>query len=382
MTKKSELSYEELKRRLEAAETTIQALQASETRLRLIFENAFDGISIHEEIPEKRSRRLIDCNTRYAEMAGRPKKELLRLENTGKLQRKLDRSRSTEENRRLREEKTPYRGIFSWIRPDREENVIEYTAVPIEAKDRPLTIGIDRDITEKVNAKKEREDAVRALEESQRQLSSLLSNLPGMAYRCLNEPGWPMSFVSEGCRELTGYAPTEMTNSEYPQYGDLIHPADKQRVWDTIQEAVDADAHFTLEYRIRIKGSEERWVWERGHVVPKQGSESTHLEGFISDITERKLAEEDLRLFKAIVENSSEAIAISDPEGILVYINEAHEKLFGRSLEEATQANYRDFYPPDSVEILNQEVAPALARGDSWEGELDVYDAAGRRFPL
>jgi PAS domain S-box-containing protein len=191
-----------------------------------------------------------------------------------------------------------------------------------------------------------------------------------------------MSFVSEGCRDLTGYTPTEIKNPEYPRYGDLIHPADQQRVWDTIQEAVEAGAPYVLEYRIRTKEDEERWVWERGRVIPQQDSASIYLEGFISDITERKLAEEDLRLFKAIVENSNEAIAISDPEGMLVYINEAHTTLFGRTLEEARQANYRDFYPPASIEILNHEVVPALERGESWEGELDAYDATGRRFPL
>jgi PAS domain S-box-containing protein len=92
--------------------------------------------------------------------------------------------------------------------------------------------------------------------------------------------------------------------------------------------------------------------------------------------------QKELRLFKAIVESSSEAIAVSDPAGELVYINRAHENLFGRSLHEARRMNYRDYYPPESVKILEEEVAPALARGESWEGELDVYDAAGRRFAL
>jgi len=92
--------------------------------------------------------------------------------------------------------------------------------------------------------------------------------------------------------------------------------------------------------------------------------------------------QQDLHLFKAIVESSNEAIAVSDPKGNLVYINRAHEKLFGRSLDEARQMNCRDYYPPDSVKILEEQVAPALVRGESWEGELDVCDAAGRRFAL
>jgi len=99
-------------------------------------------------------------------------------------------------------------------------------------------------------------------------------------------------------------------------------------------------------------------------------------------VLEQWQTEEDLRLFKAIVESSSEAIAISDPTGQLVYVNPAHEKLFGHSLERARQLNYRNYYPPESVEIIDEVVAPALVRGDSWEGELDVYDANGHLFPL
>jgi PAS domain S-box-containing protein len=103
---------------------------------------------------------------------------------------------------------------------------------------------------------------------------------------------------------------------------------------------------------------------------------------FIRDITERKQAEEELRMFKTVIEASEEAISISDPDGKLIYINPAHEKLFGRSLEEARNMNYRDYYPPESVEIINTVVAPALARGESWIGELDVADVWGRHFPL
>lgn len=91
---------------------------------------------------------------------------------------------------------------------------------------------------------------------------------------------------------------------------------------------------------------------------------------------------EELRLFKSIVDSSNEAVAVSDPKGRLVYINPAHERLFGRSLSEARQLNYRDYYPPESVKILEEEVAPALARGESWEGVLDACDARGRRFAL
>ncbi len=141
---------------------TEEALRRSEEMLRLIFEHAFDGISIYEELPNSQ-RRLVNCNEKYAEMAGISKQELLEMSNTGAFQKRLELPRSTGENLCLRQNLTAYRGVFSWLRPDGRENVIEYTATPIEVEGKPLTVGIDRDITARVQAEEalRREIAIR-----------------------------------------------------------------------------------------------------------------------------------------------------------------------------------------------------------------------------
>jgi PAS domain S-box-containing protein len=359
---------------LEDARTrAVQELKASEEMLRLVFENAFDGISIHEEVPNTGARRLINCNERYAEMAGRSKEDLLNAQNTTPLQKKREVPRSAVENRRLREGKIPYRGTFSWIRPDDKENIIEYTAVPIDVNGRPLTIGIDRDITEKVKAMTEREEALDALAESQRQLSILMSNLPGMAYRCLNEPGWPMTFVSEGCRELTGYTPAEMTHSEESLYGNLIHPADQQRVWDAIQEAIQAEESYTLEYRIHNKQGEKRWVWEQGRVVPEKGEVALYLEGFISDITESKQMElqreaaldalrESEEKYRTLFEEALNPILLVDKESRYVDANRAALEFLECERDELLTKRVWDFAHPDTIDRQKQEHSPFIGR--------------------
>lgn len=63
-----------------------------------------------------------------------------------------------------------------------------------------------------------------ALCERARMLSTLFDNLPGMVYRCANDPEWTMEFVSENCRQLTGYAPDDLVASRALGYGHLIHP--------------------------------------------------------------------------------------------------------------------------------------------------------------
>lgn len=146
-----------------------QELRESEHKLRLIYDNAFEGISIYQELPNGK-RKLIDCNERYAEMAGRSRAEMMNIDNPTQFQTKASPVLSAEQNLRLRRDHVPYTGLFSWIRPDGAENIIEYAAVPIDVDGRPLTIGFDRDITEYLQAqqalRREHDLVVRLMETS------------------------------------------------------------------------------------------------------------------------------------------------------------------------------------------------------------------------
>ncbi|MBN2012054.1 PAS domain S-box protein [candidate division KSB1 bacterium] len=83
-----------------------------------------------------------------------------------------------------------------------------------------------------------------------------------------------------------------------------------------------------------------------------------------------------LCLFKTIVESSQEAISLVNSDGRLVYINPAYEKLYSRTLQD-TLLNYKDYRSSESVEIFNKQIVPKLSHGESWEGELDSFDANG-----
>jgi PAS domain S-box-containing protein len=130
--------------------------------------------------------------------------------------------------------------------------------------------------------------AEEALQESQRTLSTLMSNLPGMAYRCRNDPHWTMEFVSEGCFELTGYHPIDLIESQKICLGKIIYPGDRERVWNGVQAALRQKRPYELEYRITTANGDQKWVWEQGRGVFSAAGELIALEGFITDVTERK----------------------------------------------------------------------------------------------
>jgi PAS domain S-box-containing protein len=155
--------------------------------------------------------------------------------------------------------------------------------------------------------------AERELEESRRRLRTLLSNIPGMAYRSGNERDWPMSFVSDGCEKLTGYEPSALVDGDVTYGRDVVHPDDRQRVWESVQAALASQEPFRVEYRILTAGDEEKWVWEQGRGV-FEGDDLVALEGFITDVTARKESAARLEYQSSLLEAQME----TGPDGRIV----------------------------------------------------------------
>jgi diguanylate cyclase (GGDEF)-like protein/PAS domain S-box-containing protein len=123
-------------------------------------------------------------------------------------------------------------------------------------------------------------------------LNTMLNNLPGMAYRCRIARDWRMEFVSDGCFELTGYEAADLVGNRKVAYADLIHPADRDGVWQECQAELKHRLTHDLEYRIIARNGEVKWVWEQTRCVYSATGEPLAQEGYISDITLRKLAEQ------------------------------------------------------------------------------------------
>ena len=128
--------------------------------------------------------------------------------------------------------------------------------------------------------------------ESERKFRVLLENLPGMAYRCLNDEFWTIEFASKGALKLTGYGPEEMMGGQGFHFADLIVDEDKEMVHKSVADALERNVPFQMVYRIRKRSNELRWIWEQGCGIRNAQGEVVALEGFLSDITEHKQNEQ------------------------------------------------------------------------------------------
>lgn len=125
-------------------------------------------------------------------------------------------------------------------------------------------------------------------------LTALLNNLPGMAYRCQANSARKMELISQGSLALTGYSPKELLKRSGTSFQNLIHPEDWQTAWEIIFRAMTARDAYDLSYRIRTITGGEKWVRDVGRGVYRANGELVALQGFITDITDRKLSEKQI----------------------------------------------------------------------------------------
>ena len=225
----------------------------------------------------------------------------------------------------------------------------------------------------------ERKRADDQLRESRRQLSTLMSNLPGMAYRCQNEPRWTMEFVNEGARGLTGYEPAELIDNSKIAYGDLILPKDRDRVWATVQNALDRREPFEVEYGIQAADGQVRHVWERGCGVWAEEGTVEALEGFISDVTDHRRAEAALRERERILNDTGKMGRIGGWEhdlttGKAVWTQALYDMVEIPYGQEPPGVNeHLSYYSPRHRKIIEQAYTRAVQDGVPFDLELQAY---------
>jgi two-component system cell cycle sensor histidine kinase/response regulator CckA len=194
-------------------------------------------------------------------------------------------------------------------------------------------------------------EAETTLRENERVLATLMSNLPGMAYRCRNTRDWTMEFVSDGCLNLTGYLPRDLIENRTASYGDLIHPDDRERVWEEVQAGLSDNRPFRMTYRIRTRSGVEKWVWEQGRGVASSGAGPICLEGFITDLTEQKrverLLDEQSLFFQALIDAIPIPVFYKDLEARFLGANTAYERFIGLPRAAVIGKTAHEFMPRD-----------------------------------
>ncbi len=116
---------------------------------------------------------------------------------------------------------------------------------------------------------------------------------PVVAFRWKATEGWPVEYVSPNIFEQFGYRPEDLTSGRI-LYADIVHPDDLPRLISEVNAYCAAKVPCCeLEYRIARADGQHRWVYDFTVVIRDSSGAVTHFHGHLSDITDRKRAEEE-----------------------------------------------------------------------------------------
>ncbi|MFZ4589892.1 MAG: PAS domain S-box protein, partial [Ignavibacteria bacterium] len=313
-----------------------EALKASEEKYRALFEANNDGISIFYPNPDGTASNFVDVNDAAARMLGYTKDEYSQLSiiDLGEEVSEeifLERKMALMSNKVVNTETRIKHKNGNWVD-------VEITITTIIYNNRIAVMNIVRDISE-------RKMSHAALEKSEEKLR--------LAMQATNQGWFELNIqtgeilVSESYLNIIGYQPGEFESTLNTWLAN-IHPEDLDSIQFQFKECVESGEARSMEYRRKTKSGEWKWLRSVGKVVEYDNKGNPlKMSGTHMDISDRKLAEEELRVseenFRNLVETMPEGYYKSTPEGKFLYVNPAFSKMLGyRSKEELMSVNIAD----------------------------------------
>ena len=188
-------------------------------------------------------------------------------------------------------------------------------------------------------------------------------------------------FHSERYQELLGYGSGELPDTA-AGFEAIVHPDDLPHVKAAIQAHLEEREPFQVELRLRTKSGGYRWFVSRGQAEWDADGRPLRMAGFITDITERKRVERELRLYRTLVEQNKDAICVIRADASLQYVNEAACRALQYTREELlggmTVADIDPLYGPSTWQQHWQELQGA----GSLAIETFHHSRSGRVFPV
>ncbi len=197
-------------------------------------------------------------------------------------------------------------------------------------------------------------------------LELLLQNLPGAAYRCLNDGSRKVHFVSAGIEQLTGHPAGAFMARPGLSLASLIVPEDRPAVECRIAMALHKGQSFQMTYRIRCADGALKWIYEQGTATAHGGGHL--LEGFLFDYTRVHDADLLAREQASYLQQARDAIVAMEMNSRITYWNNGAECLYGWSAAEARGRKFSELVC-DKLQAYHVAWESTLANGE-WSGEL------------
>jgi len=215
--------------------------------------------------------------------------------------------------------------------------------------------GTSRDIT----AQKATEDKLRKAELRYRTIADFTYD-----WENWENPDGSYNYVSPSFERITGYFPQQLVNR--PELlNEMILPDDLTSWLEHHQVTHDQDKTGEIQFRIRAKNGQIRWIEHKCQSVYNDQGEYLGVRASNRDVTKRKMAEEELiestERFQLSFKIANIAICLVSLEGRLVMVNNQMCKMFGYSKEELEAMSTEDLAHPEDLGISPNYIQQAIS---------------------
>ncbi|MGZ4953607.1 MAG: PAS domain-containing sensor histidine kinase [Methylobacter sp.] len=206
-------------------------------------------------------------------------------------------------------------------------------------------------------------------EEALNRLQKIASQLPGVIFQFRLYPDGRSCcpYASEAIKDIYRLSPEEVREDASKVFA-LIHPDDYDGLMASIRKSERDLSPWCYEYRVKFDDGTVRWLLGNS-LLQREEDGSTLWFGFITDISERKQAEQQLRIAATAFE-SQNGIIITDTTATILQVNRSFTKMTGYSAEETIGRNTRMLSSGGHGKAFYAAIWNTLNTAGAWEGEI------------
>lgn len=327
-------------------------IKTTERRFQQLFDSTNDALFVIDE----RGEAFLECNPAACELTGYERETLCSM-SPARIFDHDDWERFQPFFDAVQRTNSGWTNELTCLTSDGGHRLLEVSAATLEESERPPVVVSARDITDRKRYQEELELRSEAIE-----------GAPiGISITDSQSEDNPLVYVNRGFESITGYNRAEILgrNCRFLQGEETSEEAVAE-----LRTAIEAEKPVTVELRnYRKDGSP---FWNRVTVAPvyNDDDELIHFIGFQEDVSDRKKREQQLTLFRRAVENTAQAVFITDREGHIVYANPAFETQTGYSRTEVNGFKPHILKSGKQEEAFYEELWETILSGETWEAEL------------
>ena len=227
----------------------------------------------------------------------------------------------------------------------------------------------------------DRKNAYKKIQESEEHFKSIVNNISEYIFSTeFDEAGNAVSFYhSPKCAEITGYM-IEDFKANTNLWRDMIHPDDRTKVFEFLNNVMAEKINSNIEHRIIDKNGNTRWIYNTVSLLCDESGRIRRIDGFLLDVTEKHLMTENFKKLYKAVEQSPSIVLITDSKGIIEYVNPKFEQLTGYSCSEVLGRSPSILKSGETPIEVYIKLWETISSGREWSGKIHNRKKSGELY--